>query len=209
MILKRNVQRSRHNIQLELGQRRKQDPGHSHRIHISKLRHNILIAAVLLNEPHIESCIVSHQNCIPHKIQELLQHHLNARRIHHHLVRNPGQLRNLKRDRYLGIDKGTEPLCDLPPLYFHCSDFYDLIFDGTEPCGLKIKDNIHVIQGLSSLTHGHILQIVHKIAFHAIDYFKRVILIKPFQKMIGVRESLHHSMVCDRNRLMPPVIGSL
>ena len=82
---------------------------HCHRIHISKSVFYLLIPAVLFNKSHIERSIMGNQDSIPDKFQELWKYLLNRIRFQYHFIRNTGQIRDLKRDRTLRIDKRTEP----------------------------------------------------------------------------------------------------
>ena len=65
----------------------------------SKIRLDILVAAVLLNKADIKGCVVSHQHTVPDKLQKLRQHFLDGRGVHDHGVGNAGELGDLKRNR--------------------------------------------------------------------------------------------------------------
>ena len=195
-------------IELKLRQCRKKDSGHGHRIHRSKIRHNILVSAILLDKSHVERRIMRYQNCVPNEFQELWEHRINIRRIHDHLIRNAGQLGNTKRDWNLGIHKCTEPLCYLPVLYLHRAYLNNLILNRTKARRLQIEYYIDIVQGLPLFTQGHIRKVIYQIAFYSVDHLKRIVLIQGLDVMVGVRECLDYSVVSNGNRLVSPVMGT-
>ena len=150
---------------------------------------------------------MGHQHGISHKLQKPREHGLDPRRVHDHLIRDAGKPCNLKRDRHSWIDKGAELICDLSILHLHGPDFYDFVPDRAESRGLQVKHHIRAIKRLSLFVHRNVCQIIHQITFHTVDDLKWIILIQCFYVMIRIRKSLRHSMVCDGNRLMSPVMG--
>ena len=74
---------------------------------------------------------MGNQDSIPDKFQELWKYILNRIRFQYHFIRNTGQIRDLKRDRTLRIDKRTEPVHDLSVYNFHCPDLNDLKREST------------------------------------------------------------------------------
>ena len=113
VILQRDSQCFRHNIQLIFGQRRKEHSGKGNRIHIGKLPVNSLISAVFLDKSHVESGVVSNKDTITHKLKELRKDHFDRRRIHDHLIRDTGQVCDLKGNGALRIYESAEPVHDL------------------------------------------------------------------------------------------------
>ena len=149
---------------------------------------------------------MGYQDSIPYKVQKLRQHNIDRLRIHHHIIGDTRKLCNLKRNRNLGIDKGTEPLHNLSLFHAHRPDLNDLVLDRAEPCRFQIKDHIGAIKGLTPGTRSDLCQIIHQVCLHPVDDLKRIFFIKRLDKMIGIRERLHYSMICNSNSLMPPVV---
>ena len=129
-----------------------------------------------------------YQNRVFYKFQELRQDGLNIRRVHNHLVRDTGQLRDLERDRHSRIHESTELVRNLSLFHLHGADLDDLILNRAEARRLKIKDHIGIIKILAFLIPRHICKIVDQIPFHTIDHFKGIILIKRLHEMIRIWE---------------------
>ena len=195
-------------IEFKLRQGRKKDSGHGHRIHRSKIRHNILVSTILFDKSHVERRIMRYQDRIPNEFQKLREHRLDIRRIHDHLIRNAGQLGDAKRDWDLGIYECAEPLCYLPVLYLHRAYLYNLILNRAKARRLQIEYYIDIVQRLPLFAHGHIRKVIDQIAFYSVDHLKRIVFIQGLYVMVGVRECLDYSVVSDGNRLVSPVMGA-
>ncbi len=69
------------------------------------------------------------------------------------------------------------------------------------------------------------MQVVHQIGFHPVDHLEKVLLVRVriprlfapvlfrlpqiFPDMVGVRKGLHHAVIRDGDRRMPPLISPL
>ena len=146
-----------------------------------------------------------HQYGITYELQKLWQHHFDRVCVHDHAVINTGKLLNMKRNRYLWIDKGRESLCNLSILYLHCPNLYNTVGNRRKSRCLDIEYNVFFIQRLSFAFRYDFFQVIYQIAFHAIDDLKSIIFI---QRMICIRERLYASMVCDGNSLVSPLLGT-
>ena len=151
---------------------------------------------------------MSHQYRIPDKLQKLRKHRLNLRRLHHHGIGNAGKLGNFKWNRNFRIHKGTEFVRNPSILHLHSSNFNNLILNRTKACGLQVKHHESPIQFLALLVDGNILQVIHQISLHSVNNLKRIVLIQRLYVMVGIRESLHHSVVSNGNGLVPPVMSA-
>ena len=152
---------------------------------------------------------MGNQDSIPDKFQELWKYILNRIRFQYHFIRNTGQIRDLKRDRTLRIDKRTEPVHDLSVYNFHCPYLNDLIPDGTKTGRLNVEHNIRVIQRLRSCMNRDLGQVIYYIAFHPVKYLKRIVLVQCLNIVVGIRECLCYPVIRDRNSRVSPVMSPL
>ena len=149
-----------------------------------------------------------HKRGVSDKFQELRKDHINLWCIHDHRIVNTCKLRDLERNRNLRIYKCTVLIRNLSILHLHCANLNDVIFHSTESGCLDIKHHICIIKCLIPCMHCDICQIIYQICFHPINHFERIIFIKPFDKMIRIRECLHNTVIRDCNRRMSPVVCS-
>ena len=149
------------------------------------------------------------KDTISDKFQKLRQYRLDRLCLQHHLIRNAGQIRNLKWDWTLRIYKGAESVHDFSVDHLHCTDLDDLIPDRTKSGRLDVKYNVCVIECLLSRIHCDVCQVIYHITFHTIDDLEWILFIQCLNVMICIRECLCHTVVCDCDRRMPPVMGSL
>ena len=209
MVFQRDIQSLCHDIQFILGQSGKEHPRQRHSVHIDKPVIQPQIPAVLPDKSHVEPGIVGHQHTVPHEREELREHGLNIRGIHDHLIRDAGQVCDLKGDRALRVHKGAEPVHDLPVHHFDRPDLDDLIADRAEARGLDIEHDISIVQGLFPRIDRDLCQVVHHVSFHTVNDLKRIVFIQCLYVMIRLRECLRHPVVCDGDGRMPPVMGAL
>ena len=72
---------------------------------------------------------------------------------------------------------------------------------GRESRSLQVKHNKGVVQSLPGAIADNAIQVIHEVCFHPIDQLD----IRPLRnRMIGAWKRLYHSMVRDRDCLMPP-----
>ena len=138
-----------------------------------------------------------------HKFRKDLTDH---RRIQHHIVIDTGQFLYPERNGSLGVYKGTEPISNFPFNYFYCTDLNDpVLFRGKSRC-LKVKHHKLLLDVLSLGVCCNLFQIIYKIRFHPIDYFKTSIT---RHGMVCIRKGLHCSVVFNGDGLMAPTHGTL
>ena len=150
-----------------------------------------------------------HQNRIANKFYKLRQDRLNIRRTDDHLIGDAGKFRDTERDRTFRIDKGTELICDLPVFHFYRANLDDPVSHSGKTGCLDIEYHVSAFQVLSLFVLCDLSQIIYQISFHSINNFKWIILIQILDHMIGIGKPLHHTMIGDRNRRVPPVMCSL
>jgi hypothetical protein len=78
---------------------------------------------VLAKEAHIECDIMTQDGRAVDEPVDLGKHLLQRWRAAHHLIRNPGQLCDGRRDWTPGLDQGVELTLDPPIVEPHRSDF--------------------------------------------------------------------------------------
>ena len=169
---------------------------------------DILIPAVLLDKSHVKARVVGHQHRVPHKFQKLGQNGLNVRIFHDHLIRDTGQLGDLKRNGPPWIDEGAERIHDLSFDYLYRPDLDDLVLDGAESRGLQVEYHKGIIQAFLPGAHSDLSQVVHHIAFHAVNDLERVCLVQALDIVVGIRKCLGSPMVRDRDGRMSPLVGA-
>ena len=143
---------------------------------------------------------------ISYELQKLWKNCLDIRCSYNHLICNTGKLCDLKWNRYFRINECAELISNLSMFYLHRTNLNNLILNWTEPCRLKVKYYISIIQWLSLFIHCHISQVVHQVAFHTVNHFKRIILIQRLNIMVRICKRLNDTVICNRHRRMPPVM---
>src|SRR5699024_9812765 len=106
---------------------------------------------------------------VPHEFKELREHGLNIGRTHDHLIRDAGQIRDLKGDRAFRVHECAEPVHDLPVHHLDSADLNDPVPDGTESCGLNIKHYICIVKRLFPRIDSDLRQVIHHVAFHTVN----------------------------------------
>ena len=225
MILQRNAHGLGHRIQSMLSLMRQQNPGNTNRIHIGQIAGQVLPGRIFQNKAHIKIGIVRHQNGSLTELQKFRQDRLDHRSVHHHFIVDAGQLLDFKRNRHIGIDKGGIAVCDRSVFHPYCSDLDNPVFHRRKSRRLDIKNHKAPVQILPLAVFDDLPQIIDQISLHSVNDLKEIIgirilfprflafcllgLPKILPYMIGIRESLCHAMICDRNGRMAPFISSL
>ena len=88
--------------------------------------------------------------------------------------------------------------------YLNCTNFDDSVRYRRKTCCFDVKNNISFIQRLPFAIRNDFLLIIYQITFHTIDNLKLITMING---MVCIREGLHAAVVCNSNRLMPPLLG--
>ena len=175
-----------------------------HRVQDRRVKRQTEQHGILGDKAHIEGCIVRHQAAALAEFQKLRQDHVDLRCREDHVVVDARQLLNLKRDRHIRVDKGTELIGDHALFYLHRTDLDDLIFLRAKAGGLDIEHHKGVRKGLAPGVFYQLLHIVNQVAFHTVEHLKRIVFI---QRMAGLREGLHASMVSNCQRFHSPLLG--
>ena len=152
---------------------------------------------------------MSHKDSAADKFKELRKDRLDRRILHDHLVGDACQVRDLKGDRPLRIDKGAEPVHDLAVYHLDRADLDDPVADRAESRRLNVKDDICILQRLIPCIYGDICQVVHHIAFHPVDHLEWIVWRQCLDIVVRIRERLCHAVVCDRDGGMSPVVRPL
>ena len=167
---------------------------------------SVLSSKIFFDKAYIKPGIMRYKARLAYKLHKLRQNRLDIRRIHDHRVCYTRKLCNLEWDRNLRIYKGTVAIYNLPMLHLYCSDLNDSVSDRAKPCCLNIEHYKRIIQSLISRANRNLCQIIYQIAFHPIDHLERIVLIQCFNIMIGIRERLNYSVICNRNCPMSPIV---
>ena len=80
--------------------------------------------------------------------------YIDLRRRKHHIVVDTGELLDLKGDRHIGIDKGTELVRYDAAHDFHCANLYDPVFLRAEAGCLNIKYHEGVMLAILKVSKG-------------------------------------------------------
>ena len=159
------------------------------------------------------------------KLQKLRQDRLYLLCIHNHIICYACQFLYFKRNRNLRIDKRRKPVHDFSTRHLHGANLYNTIFHRREAGRLNIKDYEVLFKILALLIGCYLMQIIYQIRLYPIDYLEEILFIRvrisgflPFillclpqilPYMIGIREGLYHTMICNRNGRVTPLIGTL
>ena len=224
MVLQRNVEHLAERIQRVLVLVWQKHAGNHHGIHIGIIRGKSLPCSIFPDKAHIKGSIVRHHHRSFTKSKKLRQHLLNLRRFHHHGVIYACKLFNFKGNRHLGIDKSGISVQNLSVPHLYRPNFNDTVMNRRKTRGFYVKYHIGLIQILPFVSGHNLLQIVHDIRFHAVDYLKEILLVRFFPlllsfclfflpqvlpDMICIRKSLYHAVIRNGNRRMPPLVGAL
>ena len=149
---------------------------------------------------------MSHQNGSLTEFQKLRQNHINLRIREHHVVVDAGQLLDLKGNRYIRIYEGAEFVRNDSIHHLDGADLDDPVLFRAEASGLDIEYHEGVRKCLVFRIIHQQLQVVDKIPLHPIENLEGVPLV---QGVVGIREGLHASVVCDGNGRHPPLFCTL
>ena len=134
------------------------------------------------------------------KFQKAGQHLFNGRRIRHHIVRNAGQFRDIRRDWFAGIDKFRKTLDNLSAAQLHGADLDNGFRGGLEPRGFNVEnDDVLVQPTFLQAVHGA-AGVIDVIGLQTVDDFDAVF----FGSAQRLRESLCHTVIRDGNGGMAP-----
>ena len=155
------------------------------------------------HEAHVEVCVVGDDGPIPHEGHELLQGLLFLWRALHVAVADAGQLRDVRRDVALGIDKGVENLEDLVPGKADGADLGHAVGLGVEAGGLDVEGHKLRVQRQARLADDGAVavHVVDVVGLHAVDDLDAVLL----ARLPHVREGLGHAVVRDGDGGHAPV----
>ena len=187
-------------IQLVILQTFQKASGNPQCIHIGVIIGQSQNLTIVTDKSRIKIRIVSHQNGAFAEIHKSRQDHRNIRGIFHHSVIDARQFLDFKRNGSFRINKFTELLRDDTILHLDGTDFDDTVIHRTESRCLNIKNDKRRIQALPSGVRDNIFDIIHQIPFHAVNDLKVLAL----YTVIGIRESLNNTMICNGHGLMSP-----
>ncbi len=181
----RQIQILGHNVQLELVELRQKILGQDQRIHISGRKNKSRRGAAPADEADVKLRVVGRQRPSVDEPQERLQRLPWLRGVTQHGVGDARQTYDIRRQRPTRIHKGLEPVGDLAVFQHHGADLRDGVFVHIQACGLNVKADDLVCKGLvlAAVYHHPIVQVVDKIALHAVKYFYFTVRFMP-----GIRE---------------------
>ena len=149
---------------------------------------------------------MSHQNGSLTEFQKLRQNHINLRIREHHVVVDAGQLLDLKGNRYIRIYEGAEFVRNDSIHHLDGADLDDPVLFRAKASGLDIEYHEGVRKCLVFRIIHQQLQVVDKIPLHPIEDLEGVPLV---QSVVGIREGLHASVVCDGDGRHTPLFCTL
>ena len=148
MVGQRDIQRLGDGIQLESVQIRQKEPGQRHRIQHCRFKRQPQNLRISVDKAHIEGGVVRHQDRILAELQKLRQNHVDLRIGKHHVVIDAGQLFDLKGNRYVRIDKGTESVRNHSVYHFDGTDLDNPVLFRAEARGLDIENHVSICKCL-------------------------------------------------------------
>ena len=230
MVFQRYADRLRNGIQLETVEARQQETRHGDGVRRCKFPLDPLQDAVVLDKAHIERSIVGNHNGSLTELQEFRQHRFDVRRVKNHVVVDAGQVLNPERDRDFRVDEGGKLIDNRSVFHTDGTDLNDFVDNRGKSRRLDIKHNVASVDVLSFAVDNDIFQVVDEISLHAVDDLERsrnffqlifcrirvlclvffpVSAVDRLDRMVCLREGLHHAVVSDRDRRMAPLVGTL
>ncbi len=155
------------------------------------------------HEAHVEMRVVGNERAVAGVGHELLHGLLLQRRVLHVAVPDAGQLRDVRRDRLLGIDEGVEGALDLSAGKDDGADLGHALVLGVEAGGLDVEgDELGVERELRLADDGGVaVHVVDEVGLHAVDNLDAVL----FPGLPHIREGLRHPVVGDSDGGHAPV----
>ncbi|MNC59749.1 hypothetical protein D3C75_1095790 [compost metagenome] len=114
-------------VVLQVGQKQ---PGH-----LQRIQHGIINGRLTqrfqigLDKADIEPGVMGNQHRVPHKLPEFRQHILQLGCAPDHIIVDVGQLLDVVRNPFMGINEGGEPVDDLFVPHFDPGQLDDLVVD--------------------------------------------------------------------------------
>ena len=145
---------------------------------------------------------------VPGEFQELFQSLLLRRGVGDHIVPDTGQFHDFGRDGLFRIHKSVKPLRNFTVFEKHRTDFRQAFALGAESGGFGVKNDKFPVKRRIVPSCDRFHAVVDKISLHTVNYFEiRAAFPNVLYSVHGVREGLHHPVVCNGNGFMAPFIG--
>ena len=154
---------------------------------------------------------MGNHDCPSAELHKPRQDHIYTISACHHTVIDAGKLFNPEGNGYPGVYELGETPHDLTVLHPDRSDLDDLIPESGKSCCLNIKYHKGSAHGLPFAVLHDSFHVIHQISFHTVDHLKirirRYNTAPGIKAVVGLRESLHHTVVCNSNGPVSPLIG--
>ena len=209
MLKRSDLQRLGKHIQLDLCHVREQDARHLHRVNRGEFALNPQTIASLADERHIKSGVVRHERQTAGKIQKRRERFGQLGRLAHGLIRNAGQLGDVRRNRLVRIDIGLKFVDDLAVADLDRGDFRDLLAVRTQTGGLGVKADKGLGQRrvVFAAHDGDRLAVVDIVRLDAVQHLE--VDFVALDRVHRVRKRLRTAVVGDRNRGVSPLLRAL
>ena len=199
-------------IELMLFQLRKQGTRQHDRINRGKIVFHAAAPGALPQKACIKRRVMrdQHRAAAPAERIKLAQRLPFERRAAHIVVGDAGQFCNLRRDRTLRVYKCVEAVDDFAAAQFHRADLRDAFSRSGKAGRLQVKYNHLAVKPAVRITADSLHHVVDEIGFDAVDHFDIAAALADFGNGVhAVRKCLHHTVVGDRDRLVPKFVGAL
>ena len=205
MVIELQIQCISNDVQLVLGQLGHECPGHFYRVNRTGGTGQAKLFTGSANKSHIKACVVCNQRPVAAELQKPGQLHVDGIGIPHHILPNPGQFGNARRNGLCGLYITVESIADFASCHNTGSDFDDLAVCSRETGGFGVKH--HDFIGQQRITAAFdgiaLLQIVDAVGFDAVQHFDiGTAFFQTGLRFHDFREGLHHAVIGDGQCLM-------
>ena len=157
-----------------------------------------------LQKRSVEGGVVSRDGAAADEVHQLGNGYLGGGLVGQHHVGNAGDLGDFRRQGPLGIHQQGQAVRHRAAHQLHRADLDHPVRGGVQARGLKVQDNDRIVQGTVVRVLDHVL-VVNEVPLAAGDQLDGLLL----HRVEGRGEGLHHAVVGDGHRRMPPLDGPL
>ena len=195
----------RHNVQLVFAQLRQQVLCQDQAVHRGIMKWNSILPAARGDKAHIKVGVVGRQRPVPGEGQKSLQRLLLGGSPLQHLIRDAGEVDDLRAQDAARGHKGVEAVGDLPVFQHHSTDLDDDLILLVQAGGLDVKaDDLIRKKGVClPVDHHPVIHVVDVIGLHAKEHLDLL------GRVLGVWKGVGHAVVCDGDGPVSPGLRPL
>ena len=157
-----------------------------------------------LEQRCVKGGVVSRDGRVPDEVHELRDGGLGGFLVRQHHIGDAGQLDDLLAEWLFRVHQQGQRIHHRAAHHLHRADLDHAVGGGVQARGLKVQHHDGVVHRAVVGVHDHLLLVDH-VALAAGNQLNGLLL----RRVEGRREGLHHAVIGDGHRRMPPLDGAL